>query len=354
MSSALTTPDRSLAVAALPNLLTPAVERWRAFSSSIAGLLDNWVQRRASVHTQRAYRADILALVGFMGWKWPEESHRLLSVSVADVQRYRAWLVESGAAPKTLNRRISSLSGFFQYIGACMAELRIPAVFPNPAHAQFIARSASDPLVETVALTASEARALMDMPAGDGLRDVRDRAILKLYLYTGIRLAAGCRLMVEDFSFHGATPTLRLREKGDRVRTIGIHRSAAQAIQEYIERAGLSSGALFRSVSQRTGDRGQGTAAGLAPVSMYLLLRRYLRRLPGAMRKVRNRDGLERFSCIYTPHSLRATTATLLLDAGVDITKVQDLLGHRHITTTQIYDKRRRQPVESASHAVPL
>lgn len=51
-------------------------------------------------------------------------------------------------------------------------------------------------------------------------------------------------------------------------------------------------------------------------------------------------------SGIYTPHSLRATTATLLLDAGVDITKVQELLGHRHITTTQIYDKRRRSTSE--------
>jgi site-specific recombinase XerD len=57
---------------------------------------------------------------------------------------------------------------------------------------------------------------------------------------------------------------------------------------------------------------------------------------------------------VFTPHSLRATTATLLLDAGVDITEVQELLGHRHITTTQIYDKRRRTTSESASHDVPI
>src|SRR5262249_56060390 len=87
---------------------------------------------------------------------------------------------------------------------------------------------------------------VMGVGSGDALQDVRDRAILKLYLYTGVRLAAGCRLLVEDFSLHGPTPTLRLREKGDRVRTIGIHRSAAQAMQEYIEQAGLSSGPLFR------------------------------------------------------------------------------------------------------------
>jgi site-specific recombinase XerD len=49
---------------------------------------------------------------------------------------------------------------------------------------------------------------------------------------------------------------------------------------------------------------------------------------------------------------LRATCATRLLDLGVDITKVQDLLGHRHITTTQVYDKRRRSTLESASHDV--
>jgi site-specific recombinase XerD len=58
--------------------------------------------------------------------------------------------------------------------------------------------------------------------------------------------------------------------------------------------------------------------------------------------------------CVYSPHSLRATAATLLLDAGVDIVKVQELLGHRHVTTTQIYDKRRRHASEGASHEVPI
>ena len=58
--------------------------------------------------------------------------------------------------------------------------------------------------------------------------------------------------------------------------------------------------------------------------------------------------------CVYTPHSLRATTATLPLDAGVDIMNVKELLGHRHVTTTQIYDKRRRSLKEGASHDVPI
>jgi site-specific recombinase XerD len=87
---------------------------------------------------------------------------------------------------------------------------------------------------------------------------------------------------------------------------------------------------------------------------MYNLISGYLCRLPKAMREVINPDGSKVVRCLYTPHSLRATAATLLLEAGVDITKVQELLGHRHITTTQIYDKRRRQAHEEASHDMPI
>jgi integrase len=107
----------------------------------------------------------------------------------------------------------------------------------------------------------------------------------------------------------------------------------------------------------------------MGPVTMYMVLTSYLRRLPGALKEVETPGqvaGAETpegevaavpratvKECIYTPHSLRATTATLLLDAGVDICKVQELLGHRHITTTQIYDNRRRNTSQSASHDVP-
>ena len=91
---------------------------------------------------------------------------------------------------------------------------------------------------------------------------------------------------------------------------------------------------------------------------MYNLVQGFLSRLPGSLREeeVTDGDGTVRKvkHCIYTPHSLRATTATLLLDAGVDITKVKELLGHRLVTTTQIYDKRRRSLKEGASYDVPI
>jgi integrase len=88
--------------------------------------------------------------------------------------------------------------------------------------------------------------------------------------------------------------------------------------------------------------------------AMYTILTGYLERLPGALREMGLPSGEKILGCIYSPHSLRATTATLLLDAGERIESVQELLDHKHITTTQIYDKRRRSVRDSASHKVPI
>src|SRR5206468_8121436 len=115
-------------------------------------------------------------------------------------------------------------------------------------------------------------------------------------------------------------------------------------------------GPLFRA--RRHWRKPELNQKAISPVTMYTLLQNYLARLPGAIREadVVAEDGstTKVRRCLYTPHSIRATTATLLLDAGVDIIKVKDLLGHRHVTTTQIYDKRRRSLKEGASHDVPI
>lgn len=322
------------------------------FYSNVASIFELWVNRRESPHTRRAYRDDVMAFVRFMGWRWPQDASGLLSVSIAQVLDFRGLLLDQDAAPKTINRRISSLSSFYKFLGGAAAELRLPIIVPNPAHAQFIPRSSSDPRKETRALTATRARQLMAMPAGDTVIDYRDRAILKTYLYTGIRLSTGCRFRVSDFHQDGDQATLRLHEKGDKRRTIGVHFAAAEAITEYLNRAGITSGPLFRA--RRQSRSHELATVPMDDVTMYRLIESYLTRLPGAMHTELQGDGTERRECIYTPHSLRATTATLLLDAGVDITKVQALLGHRHLTTTQIYDKRRRSHSESASHEVPI
>lgn len=336
---------------------TPAVERQIAgFYAAVAECFERWVARRESPHTRRAYRGDVMAFCEFAAIRWPDDATRLLTTSVVDVQDFRDRMIKDGKAPKTVNRRIASLSSFYKYLQGVASEFRLPVTVPNPAHAQFIPRGSSDPRDETKALSATRARQLMGMPSGDSVLDYRDRAIVKFFLYSGARIGTGCRLKVKDFHQDGDEATIALHEKGDKHRRIGLHFSAAEAISEYLKKSGITQGPLFRARRHSKVKELGETPIGL--VTMYNLLQGYLSRLPGSTREeeVRGEDETIRMvkRCVYTPHSIRATTATLLLDAGVDIIKVKDLLGHRHVTTTQIYDKRRRSLKEGASHDVPI
>jgi len=353
-----TSGEASLEESELPAILaghsTPAIaEKVRQFYFSVADIFELWVRRRTSAHTQRAYRADVMSFVKFMEFAWPDEAIKLLTVKITDVLEYVEQMQgEYGMASKTINRRVASLSSFYKYLAGAAAELRLPITVPNPAHAQFVTRQSSDPRDETKAMTATRARQLMGMPSGEALVDYRDRAILKVYLYTGIRLSTGCRLKVSDFHVEDGESTLRIHEKGDKRRTIGIHYGAAQAIAEYVEKAGIDSGPLFRAQAHAK-KRDKLSIQPINSRTMYRLLMGYLCRLPGAMKEQLEDESVVEY-CIYSPHSLRATVATLLLEDGEDIRKVQDLLGHKHVTTTQIYDKRRISTSQSSSHKVPL
>jgi site-specific recombinase XerD len=219
----------------LAGSLTPEVRtRVGDFYNSVAAIFEAWVGRRKSEHTRRAYRGDVMAFAAFMGWKWPEDATGVLRASILDVQAFKADMEKHGGAPKTINRRISSLSSFYKFLAGAAAELRLPVTVPNPAHAQFISRESSDPVDETRALSAVRARQLLGLAHGESVLALRDRAILRLYLYTGARIATGCRLKVSDFHQDGDEATVRFHLKGGRVKTKGVHFAAAGAIAEYI------------------------------------------------------------------------------------------------------------------------
>ncbi len=218
----------------------------------------------------------------------------------------------------------------------------------------FIGREVQEPVTPTEALSATRARQLTSLPEGESALACRDRALLKFYLYTGARIGTGCRLKVENFIDDDEDPKVRIQEKGrgKSKRALGINVVAADALREYIAAAGLTSGPLFRP---RVSSRSDKLAERAMDVStMYRLVQGYLERLPRSMQEVELQDGEKGARCIYSPHSLRASTATLLLDAGKDIREVQKLLGHKHVTVTQVYDKRRRGTKDSASHRLSL
>src|ERR1700677_3842035 len=215
---------------------TPEISRRvESFFHSVASIFEAWVNRRKSDHTRRAYRGDVMAFVEFCRLVWPRDAAELLRVSILDVQAFKDHMGKHGGAPKTINRRISSLSSFYKFLSGAAAELRLPITVPNPAHAQFISRESSDPVDETRAMSETRARQLVAMVPGDSPLDLRDRAILKFYLYTGARIETGCALNVSDFHQDGDEATLRFHLKGARAKTKGIHFSAAEASTEDIK-----------------------------------------------------------------------------------------------------------------------
>ena len=132
-------------------------------------------------------RQDVMDFVQFLGLRWPDESTRLFTVSIAEVQAFRDEMLAEAKAPKTINRRIASLSSFYKYLQGVASEFRLPITVPNPAHAQFIPRGSSDPRDETKAFPATRARQLMGLPSGDTVFDYRDRAVVEFFLYSGAR-----------------------------------------------------------------------------------------------------------------------------------------------------------------------
>ena len=360
---------------------TPQVAaKVEGFCRSVASMLEAWIQRSQNPNTQRTYRRAVMDFIEFLGIDWPENSHELLSATVPDVRGWRDTLAAAGKAPATLNARLSALSGFYRFMReVSVTELKLPIQVPNPAHAQFIGRESPEPVSPTSALTLSKAKRLLALPSRDhilkaddflarrfksnpgALEDqldvlvARDRAVLAVFLYTGARIGSVCALHVADFHDDEDDPTISFREKGRSrsKRRIGVNFVCAEALRDYLERSSLTKGPLFRArLNPRSAKL---SSRAMSQATMYGLLLSYLERVPGAIVEEELDDGTSRKRCRYfRPLALRATTATLLDEAGVPIKRIQELLGHKDIRVTQAYIKLLRDTRKSASHEVPL
>jgi integrase/recombinase XerD len=173
-----------------------------------------------------------------------------------------------------------------------------------------------------------------DLGPSETLKGKRDRAILSVLLYHGLRREELCVLKVRDIHPRRGVLHLRVHGKGGKVRYLPLHPGTAELVTDYLEAAGHGenlAGALFRPVKNNTGKTVEGaiTADGI-----YKMVKRYAKRV-GV-----NIEG-------FGAHSLRATAATNALDHEADIAKVQEWLGHANIATTRLYDRRKTRPEDS-------
>lgn len=183
-------------------------------------------------------------------------------------------------------------------------------------------------------ITADELNRLMKGPSGEELPQLRDRAIMELFFSTGLRVSELCNL---NHDLDLTRDEFSVRGKGEKVRVVFLSDAAKKAIAAYLKKRGDMSEALF--VSYGKGRPKSKDLPRLTPRSVERMIKHYAMKA-GITRKV-------------TPHVIRHSFATDLLENGADLRSVQALLGHANIATTQVYthvtDKHLRE-VHKAFH----
>jgi integrase/recombinase XerC/integrase/recombinase XerD len=280
---------------------------WRA----ALALFDADLRRRgAAEKTRRAYGFDLGDVASWATARGLEPTR----VTTRDLRRYAATLSEREVAPATIARRLAALRGFYRALREHGHVVANPAdLVPGPKRRQYL---------PTVLKPEELARLLDRIPATTPL-ELRDRAMLELAYACGLRAEEIVMLDAESVLFD--REEVRVEGKGSKTRIVPAGEPALRSVSRYLSRgrpplaADPAEPALFLSKSGRR----------LSTSDVRRRLRVWTRKvgLPGAV----------------SPHALRHSFATHLLEGGADLRAIQEMLGHASISTTQIYTR-----VESA------
>jgi integrase/recombinase XerC len=267
------------------------------------------VERNASAYTVKSYREDLAALADYLAESRGGDPPAPGDITVLDLRGYVAALHEAGYAKTTIARHLASLRSFFRF-GQREGWTKTNPAKPlrNPRKGRTLPHF----------LSAEDLGRLFDAPPPDEPMGLRDRAILETMYSAGLRVSEVVGLDDADLDFEGSV--LRVRGKGRRERMAPLGSYALRALRRWLP---------LRKLHRRQ------AAGPAAPVFVNKFGRRLTTRSVARMlEKYLNLTGLDART---TPHSLRHSFATHLLDRGADIRSVQELLGHKSLVTTQIY-----------------
>lgn len=254
------------------------------------------IEKNYSVHTILNYRLDLEDFKAFLNEKPLEAVDYLL------LRKYLAVLKEKNLSARSVGRRLSALRSFFKFL------TREGYLKANPI------TSVSSPKQDKhlpLFLTEDEASKLIESALPKDEMGLRDRAILETFYSTGIRISELTGLNTDDIDFIGCI--LKVMGKGRKERIVPIGDKALSAIRDYLDKRKKQSEALFlNKFGRRITTRGVRGVVG-----KYIHLSN-------------TRQGI-------SPHSLRHSFATHMLNRGADLRSVQELLGHANLSTTQIY-----------------
>ena len=240
---------------------------------------------------------------------------RISDISEESIREFRLWLNrQPGTGKDSMKRRtqnyyLIALRAFLKFL----RKRGIEGLSPERIELAKVPERHLDLITET------ELNRLLDAANGSDERGLRDKAILELLFSTGLRVSELCSL---DRDLDLSRDSFSIRGKGDKVRVVFLSDAAKDAIRAYLKARKDLDDALFVNVP-RSRTAGAKAASRLTPRSIELMIKTYAAKA-GITKKV-------------TPHVMRHSFATDLLNNGADIRSVQQLLGHASITTTQIY-----------------
>lgn len=260
--------------------------------------------RHLSPHTLRAYTGDLVELVDTLEAAGPVA---VRDVDVVALRRHLATLAGKGLHVRSVARKVSAIRAFFRWLAA---EGRVDV---DPAAALKVAKRGR-PLPRF--LTRAQVEALLLAPKADTWAGRRDRAILEVLYSTGARVAEASALDLGDLDV--AEGTALLRGKGRKERLAGLGRPALAALSSYLD------------ATERLRRRRHRTAVFLNKTGGRLTVRGIARVLDQHARAAGLPAGT-------SPHVLRHSFATHLLEAGANLREVQEMLGHASLASTQVY-----------------
>lgn len=304
--------------------LTDLIE---AKPSSVVCLVSEWLANLDNQQTRRAYRSDIMSFFTLVGARSVED---LLEISRGHVLVWRADLEKAGLTAATRRRKLAALACLFDYL-----------IERDPRHTRNPVRGVKRPRTEnyegkTPALSSSQAKLLLDAPELNSAKGLRDRAMLAVLLYHGLRRQEVTLLKISDLQMRDGIQHLRIHGKGGKLRYIPLHGDAAKCITMYLENTRKCAD---RSSFMFTSLRGSKAGQSLSADGIYKTVCRYAK-LVGI-----DVAGLG-------VHGLRVTAATNALEHHADIAQVQHWLGHASISTTRLYDRRQNRAIDSPSFKV--
>ena len=281
-------------------------EQEQAWEREIAGFERELGTRGVSPHTLRAYHGDLTELGTWAAGRGREPGELVYR----DLRAYAAALSERGLARASVARKLAAIRSFGEHLTRTgVATQNAAELLPSPKRASRLPR----------VLSPDDAAKLLDrIPASDPLA-VRDRAMLELAYACGLRAAEVCGLDAGDPDFE--SETLRVRGKGKKERIVPVGEPAQAALRRYLEKARP---ALV--------ERAEENALFISRRGRRLHTSDVRRRLERWVREASIAGGI-------SPHVLRHSFATHLLEGGADLRSIQELLGHASVSTTQIYTR---------------